>query len=463
MTKYDVAVIGAGAAGLAAAGLLAKEGKSVILLEKTGILGGRGLQVDDEGFRVSLGGHLVEDPGSGIVKIAKELGFDIEQGPMSSDMAVWDHENETWGSIRDRYTGANRAELKKVIKTIVETPYEDFDEWDDRPLRTWLAQHTSDEGVIDVFEYITVLESMTDNWYDHAASDALYTRKLHLGEAQKNGFSFWPVGGWDGMWNRFEQAVRRLGADVRMNTPVSRIVIENGDVKGVMVPVNGDLPNTDLQEEFIEAGAVISTLPVWYVLNIIPDGTLPLWYENQIRYLAQDKFRVSLLGLHIATEEPVPILDRLELSTWLHTPRARLPGFLFEQTSMDPSTAPDGVYLYSMGGVIPGSKGRDREYLRTTMDQFQADMEQMYPGFENSVWTRRSLIFDPPFGVIQMPMLVGKFRPHWQAPNIENLWFASETFNSRMIGTDRAARAALTCVEEYLGRRLWSLDDGWRY
>ena len=41
--------------------------------------------------------------------------------------------------------------------------------------------------------------------------------------------------------------------------------------------------------------------------------------------------------------------------------------------------------------------------------------------------------------------------------------FASETFKSRMIGTDRAARVALTCVEDYLGRRLWSMDDGWRY
>ncbi|MCP3974191.1 MAG: NAD(P)-binding protein [bacterium] len=463
MAKYDVAVIGAGAAGLAAAGLLAKEGKSVVLLEKTSILGGRGLQVDDEGFRVSLGGHMMEDPGSGIVKIANELGFDIERGPLSSDMAVWDHNTEKWGSIRDRYTGANRDELKRVIKKIVETPYEDFDEWDDRPLRTWLAQYTSDEGVMDVFEYVTVLECMTDNWYDHSASDSLYVRKLHLQDAQKTGFSFWPVGGWDRMWANFEAAITNNGGVIRMNTPVTRVVIENDHVKGVMVPVDGLLPNTDLQEEFIEAAAVISTLPVWYALDIFDPGTLPLWYENQIRYLAQDKFRVSLLGIHLATEEPVPILDRLELSTWLHSPRARVPGFLFEQTAMDPATAPDGVYLYSMGGVIPGAKGRDHVYLRETMDAFHADVEDMYPGFGDAVWSRRSLIFDPPFGVIQMPMLVGSFRPDWKAPNVDGLWFASETFKSRMIGTDRAARAALTCVEDYLGRRLWSMDDGWRY
>jgi len=43
------------------------------------------------------------------------------------------------------------------------------------------------------------------------------------------------------------------------------------------------------------------------------------------------------------------------------------------------------------------------------------------------------------------------------------LWFASETFRSRGVRTDRAARAALTVVEDYLGRRLSTFGDGWRY
>ena len=121
------------------------------------------------------------------------------------------------------------------------------------------------------------------------------------------------------------------------------------------------------------------------------------------------------------------------------------------------------MFLYTMGGVIPGSRGRDQTWLRKTMDDYEADMADMYPGFKNAVWRRRSLIFNPPFGVVQMPGLVGKYRPHWRAPNIEGLWFASETFRSRMIGTDRTARAALTVVEEILGRRLWSMDETWRY
>ncbi len=46
------------------------------------------------------------------------------------------------------------------------------------------------------------------------------------------------------------------------------------------------------------------------------------------------------------------------------------------------------------------------------------------------------------------------YRPHWRAPNVDGLYFASETFRSRGIGVDRASRAGLTVVEDILGKRL---------
>ena len=65
--------------------------------------------------------------------------------------------------------------------------------------------------------------------------------------------------------------------------------------------------------------------------------------------------------------------------------------------------------------------------------------------------------------MISKPYLVGQYRPDWKVPSVDGLYFASETFKSRMIGTDRAARAALTVVEDYLGRRLWPIEESWRY
>jgi phytoene dehydrogenase-like protein len=456
----DVVVIGAGSAGLTAAALLAKEGKSVVVCEAGPYLGGRGMAVPEEGFKLNLGGHLLEDPGSGITKVFEHVGKTLVHGPSSSDMVVWDEERLRWGSIRDRYAGG-KDELKKVIAALLETPYEELDRWDDRPLREWLRLHTSDQGVIDLWEFLAVLECMTEEWYDHSASENLYVRKMHYEEAHKAGYSFWPGQGWDGLFADLRDAVVEHGGEVRMRTPVDSVVIEHERVKGVVLGGNRVLPNEFLEGEVLETECVISTLPVWHVFRVVPASALPDWYVAQIRFLAQDHLRISWLGLYLATKEGSHVNDRHELATWLSTPRAGVSGFMFNQSAMDPASAPDGVDLFVAGGIIPGAKARDVGYLRTQFDAFEADLKEMYPGLAKAYWRRRHLVHDPSFGVIQKPGLVGTFRPHWRAPNVEGLYFASETFRSRGIGVDRAARAGLTVVEDYLGRRFDGF--GWRY
>jgi phytoene dehydrogenase-like protein len=461
MAKVDVVVIGAGAAGLTAAALLAKEGKKVTVVEASKWLGGRGMAVPDEGFKLNLGGHLLEDSGSGITKVLEYVGKKLEHGNVSSDLPVWDHNANRWGSIRDRYSG-DKSQLKKVVAALKETPYEALDDWDDRPLREWMHQHTRDQGVIDLWEFLSVLECMTEPWYDHSASENLYVRKMHYSEARMAGYTIWPKQGWDGMFKDLHDAVIEQGGEERGGTPVETVYFVNESVKGVMLGRDKILPNEFMEGEVLEADAVISTLPVWNVLRVVPESALPDWYVGQIKYLAQDSLRISWIGLYLATREEVHALDPREISTWLHAPTSRLSGFCFNQSAMDPSTAPEGVNLMVAGGIIPGSKAKDLAYVQDMFEKFEADLKVMYPGLKDAYWRRRHLVHDPSCGVIQKPALVGKFRPHWRAPNVEGLYFASETFRSRGIGVDRAARAGLTAVEDYLGRRLDG-GFGWRY
>jgi phytoene dehydrogenase-like protein len=461
MTKVDVAVIGAGAAGLTAAALLAKEGRSVTVVEASPWLGGRGMAVPEEGFKLNVGAHLLEDSGSGITKVMEYVGKTLEHGTVSSDMPVWDSDRQAWRSIREGYAGDKR-ELKKVIGALLDTPYEELDDWDDRPLRDWMHQHTRDQGVIDLWEYLALLECLTDRWYDHSASDNLYVRKMHYSEARMAGYSFWPEQGWDGLFGDLRDAVVENGGEVLMGTPVETVLIEDGTVKGIQLGRDKVIPNEVFEGEVVEAGAVISTLPVWNVLRVVPASALPDWYAAQIRFLAQDRWRVSWLGIYLATKDPVYAIDPAELSTWLHAPLTGTPGFFFNMTAMDPSVSPAGTNLYVAGGVIPGERAKDTAYVRDMMERFEEELKIMYPGLREAYWRRRHLVHDPSFGVLQKPGLVGAFRPHWRAPNVDGLYFASETFRSRGIGVDRAARAALTVVEDYLGRRLDG-GFGWRY
>ena len=95
-------------------------------------------------------------------------------------------------------------------------------------------------------------------------------------------------------------------------------------------------------------------------------------------------------------------------------------------------------------------------------EHFEDDLKTMYPGLKNAYWRRRHLVHDPSFGVIQKPGLVGMFRPHWRAPNVDGLYFASETFRSRGIGVDRAARAGPD-GRRGLPRAAAGRGFGWRY
>jgi len=466
LSDFDVIVIGTGAAGLASAALLAKEGKRVLALDRSPYLGGRGMATEDEGYQLNLGAHLLEDPGSGLTRIFDHLGMTLGHGPSNSDMPVWDHDTETWGSIRERYArAADKDELKAVINALLETPYEELDRLDDLPMRAWLNRHTGNQGVIDLFEFITVMECMTEDWWDHSASDNLFNRKMHYEEQRTAAYSFWPDGGWDKLFCDLRDAVVNNGGEVELARPVGQVLIDEGSVRGVSLPrVGASLQNEIFHDEIVSAPAVISTLPVWNVLDLISEQHLPDWYVNQIRTLAQDRWRVSYAHLSIATAEPIPVLDRREIATWLHAPLSRTSGFMFEQTALDPSVAPEGRHLYVMGAMLHKyNRGRDKEFIKEKFAEFEAEVEIMWPGLKNSVFKRRTYIFEPSFGVIQKPGLVGKFRPHWKAPNVDGLYFASETFQSRGIGIDRAARAGLSCVEDILGKRLWPLEQGWRY
>src|SRR5205809_7632837 len=78
----DVAVIGGGVAGLAAATLIARSGKSVRLFEQAHALGGRAQTKQQDGFYLNIGPHALYRGGRGI-EILRELGIE-PQGQVPS-------------------------------------------------------------------------------------------------------------------------------------------------------------------------------------------------------------------------------------------------------------------------------------------------------------------------------------------------------------------------------------------
>jgi 15-cis-phytoene desaturase len=83
--KYDVIVIGAGPAGLAAALELSDVGKRVLILEKEGLAGGRTASWNDGGMQVESGFHRHIGYYKEMPKVLNKVGVKVD------DIVMWEN------------------------------------------------------------------------------------------------------------------------------------------------------------------------------------------------------------------------------------------------------------------------------------------------------------------------------------------------------------------------------------
>lgn len=460
--KYDVVVIGAGTAGLVSSCLLAKEGKRVALIERHRYLGGRAMEHRFRGHQIGLGSHLVEDPGDSLTKVCECIGLTLEHSERSDSMPFWDRDR--WRPIQEFYGGASKKGLKRCIEALTETSFEELDRWDHAPLREWMAQHTNDEGVYLVWEAISILEQITDKWYDHSASENLYVRKMHYERKRTAGYSFWPMGGWEKLWQEMGRRFMELGGTLRQPEMVERVIVENGRVAGVRLRTKdpGGREDSRAAGETIEADQVVVNAPVWELPRLFEEGVLPWSLLQRIRLLANNRHKACWLGYWIAAKEPVIAMSEREMASFAATPRTGLGGFTLNFTGYDPGVSPPGEYLTCVGAAFDATEHYgDRRWLDRKFDEFWLDIEDMLPAAKGALWKKPHLVTT--YGVINKPGLVGPVRPDARVREIEGLWLTGDTTRSRGIGIDKAARTGITASEGVLGARLGFFADTVRY
>lgn len=452
----DVIVIGAGAAGLVCAALLAKEGRRVTLLEKQNHLGGRAMERRYRGHQIGLGSHLVEDPGDSLTRVCEQIGVTLTHSARSDSMPFWN--DGRWQHIQDYYGPGGKADLKRCIGALLEMDYAELDTLDHLSLREWMSRYTDAPGVHLVWEAISVLEQITTNWWEHSASENLYARKLHYSTRRTAGYSFWPMGGWDRLWHEMADAFTALGGELRYGARVEQVLVGDGAVRGVRL--RSERPGT--AGELIAADEVVVSAPVWNLPALFADGVLPWDLLGRIRFLADNRNRACWLGYWIAAKEPVIAMTEREMASFMSTPRCGLPGFTLNFTGYDPGVSPDGEYLTCVGASFDATERYgDKAWYDRKFAELWADIEEMMPAARGALWKKPHTVTT--YGVVCKPGMVGAARPDARVRGVEGLWLTGDTVRARGIGVDKAARSGISTAEALLGRRLPAFADTVRY
>ena len=222
----DVAIIGGGLAGLAAAAYLARAGKSVTLFEKARELGGRATTHTKGGFRFNLAPHALYRGGRA-AKVLKELGISFSGGVpnASNGYAIFQGKKHTLlgGFVSLLTTGlfglSAKFELAQLLGSI---PKIDANKIQHITVAQWLEQTIQHPQVRALIQTLFRLATYGNDPHHQSAGAALVQLQLALAH------NVWYVdGGWQTLVDGLRTAAQNAGVQIVSEAKIAGIHCDN--------------------------------------------------------------------------------------------------------------------------------------------------------------------------------------------------------------------------------------------
>lgn len=450
--RYDVIVVGGGHNGLATAGLLARRGKRVVVLERRHTVGGaaiteqpwgpdfkvtalsyvvslmppsivRDLELEKHGYRIypqhgyfapfadgrSL--QLHDDPQARRAEIARFSARDADAyeqwegwlgglgevlGPLLTAVPprvgskkprdLWKQLGLAW---RLRGLDVERVgDLTRIMTSSVSDLLDDFFESPEL------------KGVLSV-------SGVIGTWAGPRAPGTGFVMAHHkigdLGEGEKVGAWGFPEGGMGGVTAAMRRAAESFGAEIRTSAPVGRILVDDGQVRGVAL-ADG--------EELLAPHVVSTVHPKITFLQHLEPGELPASFVGDIERwktrsgtvkinLALDRlpefrskpgFDPTVHGGTIVLAESVDDIEGAYQEAVAGRPASRPFADICIPSVFDRTLAPEGKHVMSMFTQWVPCDWADEPHtgeLEAYADRVIARVEAVAPGFTSSVLHRQ--------------------------------------------------------------------------
>lgn len=317
-----VVVIGAGIGGLGAAGLFAKKGYDVTVLEKNENFGGRANIFETGGFRFDMGPswylapdifeHYFDLLGENVsdhldlrnLKPSYRIFFRHDPKPLDihSDLEI---DIRTFDSIEPRSGEKLRAYLKQSeYQYEVATQhfmYKNYDTVFDflnrrvmtegqklsvfSKMHSFVSRFFKSKKLQQVMEYTMVFLGTSP--YE---APALYNLMSHM---DFNQGVFYPMGGFYELIRALCSIAEKNGAKLRNRADVAEIIVENGTAKGVRLS----------DGEMVEADIIISNADMWFTETKL---LAERWQTHKEKYWNKRTMAPSAFIIYLGVSEKLP-------------------------------------------------------------------------------------------------------------------------------------------------------------
>jgi phytoene dehydrogenase-like protein len=473
---HDVIVIGAGFGGSSCAGLLAKRGLDVLLVEKNAQAGGKAMSLSKSGYTytawVVIGapveGNLyqvvldeldVADLATLLIPGAQGSIFKTAAGKYTRLPSMPAGQTDPnvlfdWLEIEED----KRAVALQFFIELVSMPPDKIEPLCGTTFESWIRGHDVPKPL-----YAFLVSLCCDGMFmvpvDSLDAAEAITSLQHMFTRSGGVFC---QGGYGRVAEAYCEAVRRNGGSVLMSTRTEKVLVEDGRVTGVQT-----------EQGSFRAPIVISNAGIQpTVLKLVGEEHFDKSYVNYVkdlvpsysllghRYFLSRSVTDAPYGVIFSTESPWS-LERFSLA---RQGKASREGVLYYEvpSNYDPSAAPEGKQILMTGSFCPPDPDLDREEIQAWADAGEEILFQAFPELEAAIeskelYTTRSVskatrdsvvpgVGGETIGLGQIAGQCGASKPSIRAP-IGGLFIVGCDAGGTGVGTQQAIESGMNVAE----------------
>jgi len=423
----DTIIIGAGYAGMSVAALLAHSGRRVIVLEASGMIGGRALSYRNEkGYVWEYGAHSHRLAHKGIAnEVFKRLGEEIDFLPEARDAKLifkgklWERPEGPAGFLKTPMLSF-RARLT-LLALLIKIKKADPVVWYDKTLLDFYKTSFQNSEVEAFLPFLGMtIMCPTPNKVSAGEVIEFLQRALKAGIGVGE-----PKGGSAQIFSKLKNHIERNG-EIHLNEKAEKIVTENGRAVGV---------KTDRATYYAQNIIFTARLPL--VLGLMDNLLLP---KATLDY-AKNIENSSGLTIDFITDKPITNIRSSILGV-------DIPIWARFQSNADDSFTPRGKYISTWGIMLPWHFDGDTKTVEQTEKKLKDTISAIFPDFMPMVIEERKTVVPVMNGNVLTPAQSKPHRPDVECTAIKGLYFIGDTVKGDGCSGDISFSSALIAVDK---------------